>query len=143
MSNDKIYVAKLHWIIFLGPLLWVCVAMTIGIYLPQIKEIVLLFVLVGLIWVAMTWVNYHYSSVTIQPGQLIIRTGILVRNTTDVALAKIESIDIRQSLIGSILGYGLLVIIGTGGTRYMINFLSNPLTCRRYIEQLRNENQSA
>ena len=54
----------------------------------------------------------------------------------DIPLNKIESIDIRRSLLGSLLQYGTLVITGTGGSRQLVNFLDKPLTCRRYIEQL-------
>lgn len=70
---------------------------------------------------------------------MILRTGMLVRQTVDIPLSKIETIDIRQSIIGSILRYGSLVITGTGGTRHVMNFLDKPLTCRRYIEQLMHE----
>ena len=64
---------------------------------------------------------------------------MLVRQTIDIPLAKIESIDIRQTILGSIFNYGSLIITGTGGTRHMINYLAKPLTCRRYIEQLMHE----
>lgn len=135
-ENNIVYVGRLHWVIFLGPLVMACAAMGVGIYIPQVKEIALLFVVFALLWAAVTWVTYQFSSLTIQNKQVILRTGVLVRNTTDIPLGKIESIDIRQSLFGSILGYGILLITGTGGTRYMINYLDKPLTCRRYIEQL-------
>lgn len=87
----------------------------------------------------MVWTTYQFSSLTIKKKQLILRTGILVRNTVDIPLAKIESIDIRQSILGSLLRYGSLVITGTGGTRQVVNYLSKPLTCRRYIEQSMHE----
>lgn len=135
-DTNIVYVARLHWVIFLGPVILAAVAMGAGIYIPQLKEVALVFVVIALLWAGITWVNYLFSSLTIQNKQVILRTGILVRNTTDIPLTKIESIDIRQSLFGSILGYGILLITGTGGTRYMINFLDKPLTCRRYIEQL-------
>ena len=84
----------------------------------------------------MILLTYRFSSLTIKKNQVILRTGILVRQTIDIPLNKIESIDIRQSILGSILHYGSLVITGTGGTRQMVNYLNKPLTCRRYIEQL-------
>lgn len=93
----------------------------------------------ALIWILITWVTYHFSSITIKRKQVILRTGIIVRQTVDIPLNKIETIDIRQSILGSILSYGTLIITGTGGTRYLINYLYKPLTCRRYIEQLMNE----
>jgi uncharacterized membrane protein YdbT with pleckstrin-like domain len=64
---------------------------------------------------------------------------MLIRKTLDIPLNKIESIDIRQSILGSLLRYGTVVVTGTGGSRQMVSYLSKPLTCRRYIEQLMHE----
>jgi uncharacterized membrane protein YdbT with pleckstrin-like domain len=136
---NVVYVARLHWLLFFWPVVLLCAGLILGIEIVQLKEVALLFVIFALIWGAMTWVNYHFSSLTIKKTQIILRTGMLVRQTVDFPLAKIESIDIRQSVFGSIFHYGALTVIGTGGTRYFINFLDNPLTCRRYIEQLMHE----
>ncbi|WP_028388169.1 PH domain-containing protein [Legionella fairfieldensis] len=135
-DNNVIYLARLHWVLFLGPIVFACLAMIVGIMITQLKEVALLLVIFAFIWGVMTWVTYHFSSLTIKNKQVILCTGMLVRNTTDIPLSKIESIDIRQSVLGSIFRYGTLIITGTGGTRYMINYLDKPLTCRRYIEQL-------
>lgn len=138
-ESDIVYFARLHWILFLWPVVLTCIAMLLGIEVSQLKEVALLFVVFSLIWIAMTWVTYHFSSLTIKKRQVILRTGMLVRQTIDIPLAKIETIDIRQSLFGSIFGYGTLIITGTGGTRHMIDYLDKPLTCRRYIEQLMHD----
>jgi len=138
-DNNIVYLARLHWIIFFWPLALACFAMVMGIEFNPVKEVSLFFVIFSLIWSLIVYINYHFSSLTIKNKQVILRTGMIVRKTTDIPLAKIESIDIRQSLLGSLLRYGSLLIIGTGGTRHMINFLDKPLTCRRYIEQLMHE----
>ena len=138
-EGEIVYLAKLSWVIFFWPVVFLCVAMAIGIEFQQLKEVSLLFVVFSLVWIAITWVNYQFSSLTIKKKQVILRTGLLVRQTIDIPLTKIETIDIRQSIIGSLFRYGSLIITGTGGTRHMINFLDNPLTCRRYIEQLMND----
>lgn len=88
------------------------------------------------VWFIMTWSIYHFSSLTVKEKQIVLRSGILVRQTLDLPLSKIESIDIRQSIVGALLGYGSLEITGTGGTRQTVNYLAKPLTCRRYIEQM-------
>ncbi|TAL64275.1 MAG: PH domain-containing protein [Legionella sp.] len=141
-DSNIVYFAKLHWIIFFWPVLALGACLTLGIYFNQLQHpIFLIFSGFSLLWVFMTWVIYHFSSLTIQRKRVIIRTGVIVRQTVDVALNKIETMDIRQSILGSIFQYGTLIIIGTGGSRQLINFLQRPLTCRRYIEQLMNEQQ--
>jgi uncharacterized membrane protein YdbT with pleckstrin-like domain len=138
-DSDFVYQAKLHWIIFFWPFILLCFAMFLGIQVPQLKEVSLLIVVIAIIWTIMTWVTFQFSSMTIKKKQVILRTGLLVRQTIDISLSKIESIDIRQTVIGSIFKYGTLIITGTGGTRNMINFLDRPLTCRRYVEELMHD----
>ena len=133
---DVIYLARLHWIIFGWPTLFICLALFIFFHFNIPKEVGFLLMFFGVAWLFITWVTFYFSSLTIKNKQLILRTGILIRETMDIPLARIESIDIRQSILGSILRYGSLVIVGTGGTRNAINYLDKPLTCRRYIEQL-------
>ncbi len=138
-DNDVIYRARLHWILFFWPVALAFFALFMGTQIGQLREVGIILFIFAAIWFAMTWVTYHFSSLTIKKMQIIFRTGMLVRQTVDISIAKIESIDIRQSVLGSILRYGSLVVTGTGGTRHMINFLAQPLTCRRYIEQLMHQ----
>lgn len=139
-TNDNVvYFAKLHWIIFLGPVLFLLAAMMLGTYFTPLHMLAGILAIFSLCWIAFTWVNYYFSSLTIQKKRVILRTGIVVRQTVDIPLSKIETIDIRQSIPGSLFHYGALVITGTGGTRHLVNYLQKPLTCRRYIEQLMNE----
>lgn len=139
---DILYFTRLHWIIFFGPLLGFCAPIALQIYLPQLAELNLFLLCFALLWLGMTWVTYYFSSITIKKKQVILRTGVIVRQTVDIPLSKIETIDIRQSILGSILQYGALVITGTGGTKHLINYIHRPLTCRRYIEQLMNAPQA-
>ncbi|MDF1645958.1 MAG: PH domain-containing protein [Legionellaceae bacterium] len=140
MDNQQVvYQARLHWILFVWPILFLVLSAWLGTTFPSFHEVSLLFMVVGLIWSVLMWLTYQFSSLTIKKKQVVLRTGILVRQTIDVPLSKIESIDIRQSIIGSIFKYGSLVITGTGGTRQSMGYVARPLTCRRHIEQLMHE----
>lgn len=140
-ESNVIYFTRLHWIIFFGPIFGLGIAIALYMYIVQLRQVSLILITFALLWIVMTWFTYYFSSITIKKKQVILRTGIIVRQTVDIPLSKIETIDIRQSIFGSMLRYGALVITGTGGTRHFINFLNHPLTCRRYIEQLMNESQ--
>jgi uncharacterized membrane protein YdbT with pleckstrin-like domain len=140
MENQQVvYQARLHWILFVWPVLFLCFSAWLGVRFASFYQVSLLFMIVGLIWTALMWLTYQFSSLTIKQKQVILRTGIIVRKTIDIPLSKIESIDITQSIIGSLFKYGALVITGTGGTRQSIGYIARPLTCRRHIEQLMNE----
>ena len=48
---------------------------------------------------------------------------------------KIESVDIDQSIMGRILGYGTIVIVGTGGTKEPFAAISDPMTFRKKFQE--------
>jgi len=135
-DRSIIYFSRLHRIIFFWPIVLLIFSFYLGYEYRQLREVSFILAGVAFIWLIMTWVTYYFSSLVLKQNQVILRTGLLVRKTVDIPLSKIESIDIRQSIIGAIFRYGALVITGTGGTRHVINYLCKPLTCRREIEQL-------
>ena len=51
-------------------------------------------------------------------------------------LTKIESVNVDQSILGRILGYGTIGIIGTGGTKEQFNDIRKPLTFRKKFQEL-------
>lgn len=135
-NDDVIYEARLHWVLFLWPFFLFCTALWIGCRFEMMRLISVGLVLVSLFWEVMVWLNYQCAYLLVKRNQVTLCTGIFVRQTIVLSLNKIESIDIRQSILGTIFHYGSLVITGTGGTRQVIHFLNKPLTCRRYIEQI-------
>ena len=137
MNHDNIvYEARLHWILFLWPALLLCFSIYIGMNFWQLRQVAYFIAAFSLMWELMVWVTYCFSYLIIKPTQVILCTGFWVRKTMDIPLNKIESIDISQSILGSLMQYGSLVITGTGGSRQIINYVNKPLTCRRYVEQL-------
>lgn len=138
-DNNIVYFTRLHWIIFVWPAISLICSLLLPFYFPQIHLAAYAIILFCLAWVAITWINYYFSSLTIKSNQLILRTGMLVRETINIPLNKIEAVDIRQSIVGSLFRYGMISITGTGGTRRILNFIDSPLTCRRYIEQMMNQ----
>ena len=135
-SNSIVYQARLHWIIFFWPAIVFASALYVSEVSPLFRNIGHITALLSLVWLVVMVMTYYFSVLIIKERHIILCTGILTRQTLDLSLNKIESIDIRQSVLGSLFQYGSLVITGTGGTRQYINYLNQPLTCRRHIEQL-------
>lgn len=133
--NTVIYQARLHWILFIWPVVLMIFGLYIGFKFAPLYKAGMGLVAVAIFWEVVVLLTYQCSYLIIKRKQVILCTGIFVRQTLDIALNKIESVDIRQSVLGSIFQYGSLIITGTGGTKQYINYLDKPLTCRRYIEQ--------
>ena len=139
MESDVVYQARLHVVLFFWPVLLLMAAIWIAANYVSFQKVSLLFIVFALVWIVLTWVTYQFSSLTVKKKQVILRSGLIVQKTIDIPLSKVESIDIRQSIIGTIFQYGSLEITGTGGTKQLMNYLAEPLTCRRYIEQMMHE----
>lgn len=112
IENEKIvYKASLHWIIFLS---W--------------RALLTLFMAPLMLKAT--------SEYAITNRRVIIKTGFISRQTFEMNLSRIESVEVDQSFWGRILGYGSITIIGTGGTRELFNNISNPLKFRKVFQQL-------
>jgi uncharacterized membrane protein YdbT with pleckstrin-like domain len=51
-------------------------------------------------------------------------------------LSKIESVNVNQGILGRMLGYGTIVVVGTGGTNEPFAYITDPLTFRKKFQEL-------
>jgi uncharacterized membrane protein YdbT with pleckstrin-like domain len=66
--------------------------------------------------------------------RVIIKTGIISRRTVELVLAKCEGIQVMQSVLGRIFGYGSIVVT-TGGATNCYYYVSNPLRFKMEINK--------
>ena len=106
-----VYQTKLHWITFVS-----------------LKGILTLFIA--------PLIAYWTSEFAVTNKRLMIKTGFISRNTFEMNHSKIESINVIQSILGRILGYGTIIIMGTGSTREPFAAIRDPMTFRKnFLEQ--------
>lgn len=68
--------------------------------------------------------------------RVIIKKGILLIDTFEITYRKIESVELYQTLMGRILNYGDVHIVGTGGSKYIIDSIGKPLCFKQNIQRL-------
>ncbi len=62
------------------------------------------------------------------------KTGLASRKTIEMLLNKVESIEVSETTAGRILGYGTVVVIGTGGTSEPFHKVAHPLEFRNRVQ---------
>lgn len=67
--------------------------------------------------------------------RVLAKVGVLTHRSTEIMLAKVESVIVDQGLLGRILGYGTVVVRGTGGTPEPFQRIANPVELRRQVQQ--------
>lgn len=74
------------------------------------------------------------TEVAVSNKRVLIKTGIVARKSIEVLLAKVESIGVEESAAGRMLGYGSVVVRGTGGTFETFHNISHPDEFRRQVQ---------
>ncbi len=102
--------------------------------------IVLGIVLVGIwIWLVMT-VRYYTTEIGVTTHRFIMKTGWIRIDTQEIALHNIEGVQIHQSIMGRILGFGQVIIEGTGVDAVKLPLmLDDPVGFRRAIETAKQQ----
>ena len=67
--------------------------------------------------------------------RVIVKTGLASRRTIELLLSRIESIAVEEPAMGRMLGYGTVVIRGTGGTPEVFEKISHPLEFREQVQR--------
>jgi len=80
------------------------------------------------------WLRLRSIEQGVTNRRVVRKTGIVSRETTELRLASIETIDLRQSTWGRLLGYGDVVLTGRGETAMIFTRLGDPLAAKRAIE---------
>ena len=75
------------------------------------------------------------TEVAVSNMRVLIKTGLFSRRRIEVLLPKVESISVDESILGRILGYGSVIVRGTGGTLETFNAIARPNELRRQVQE--------
>jgi uncharacterized membrane protein YdbT with pleckstrin-like domain len=126
-----VYLARLHWIIFLKSFLLIAVGAALLWVEPITAGIVAL--LGFLVWLP-AFVRYRTSEFGVTTKRVVFKVGFVRRRTLELLLRHVEAILVDQSVAGRIFGYGSVTLTGTGGVREVFHNVSSPLELRRRIQ---------
>lgn len=73
------------------------------------------------------------TELAVTDRRVIYKTGIIQRHTLEMNRSKIETVGVDQSILGRMLGYGTVIVRGTGGSFEPIPFIGEPLAFRNHI----------
>jgi uncharacterized membrane protein YdbT with pleckstrin-like domain len=89
--------------------------------------------IVALYWTGRAWFHRFTTETDVTNMRVVHKTGFIKRRTFEMALDKVESVDVNQSILGRILDYGDVTIQGVGEGKETITTIASPLRFRSYI----------
>ena len=142
-GETVVYDTKLHWVIYIRAilLLVVCVILVAAAVTTSdnqnlslaLEIAAAIFALLALSAALRAFVRRATTELAVTDHRVIYKTGLLARHTIEMNRDKVESVDVDQTLLGRIFGYGTIIVRGTGGSLEPIRTIGDPLTFRSNI----------
>jgi hypothetical protein len=153
-GEDIIYTSRLHWIIFFWPAFF-CLIFVIGLiikafhlwlYFFRSGLDTLMFILSSNMFIVLNiWVIFFLSLVQlinlktsefgVTNKRVLVKVGFIRRYSIELLLTKVEGIQVVQSILGRVLGYGTIIVTGTGGGKEPFHKIDDPFEFRRKVQE--------
>ena len=151
-GEKVVYQTRLHWTVMLGHLLFAVLVLGLagGILLYYVSrerhqtsaanEHLMLggagvLLILAVIVVILGLLRRNTTEMAVTTRRVVIKTGLAARKTIEMLLNKVESIELSETAGGRMLGYGTIVLIGTGGTSEPFHKIAHPLEFRSQVQQ--------
>jgi uncharacterized membrane protein YdbT with pleckstrin-like domain len=137
-----LYSTNAHWIFYFPAIVAWIVALALLVLSRQatVDWLVLLCLgaaalvaLAALYWTIKGWFHRFTTETDVTNLRVVHKTGFIKRRTFEMALDKVESVDVDQTILGRILNYGDVTIRGVGEGIETIKTIASPLAFRSSI----------
>ena len=122
--------ARLHWIHYLPA----TVITITSLLLPPFDHAWVLYS-TGILVFVYSWLVQFSTEIAITSLRLIYKRGLIRRQTVDLFHGNIESFGVEQTILGRLLGYGSLILHGSGGAETVISNIVDPTVFVRVLLQ--------
>src|SRR5215471_5637563 len=141
-GEKVLYSTNAHWVFYLPAIgAWI---VAIGLFILSrlaIADALVLvalaaaavMALVALYWTVRAWFHRWTTETDVTNMRVVHKTGFIKRRTFEMALDKVESVDVNQTILGRILNYGDVTINGVGEGKETISTIASPLEFRNHI----------
>jgi membrane protein YdbS with pleckstrin-like domain len=150
LNDDEELLAELrpHWIFLFGPLftsigVWICLIVLVVLWQKApgwTNYPILILALIPGLWLLGRFVRWRSYVVALTSTRILVRQGILGRDTVQLRLQRITEVNIRQRLIERLLGTGSLIIDVQGEDDSLtLEYMRRPAVVQRVLNSQINE----
>ena len=141
-GEKVLYSTNAHWMFYLPAIAaWLLALVLLILSRTTVTEGIILLCLsasaivaiVGLYWSVKAWFHRWTTETDVTNKRVVHKTGFVKRRTFEIALDKIESVDVNQTILGRMLDYGNVTILGVGEGKETIATIAAPLSFRNAI----------
>ena len=140
-NENVMHISRLHWIIYRHAIVFgvlALAALVVYVKLPDDQAPIALIAAGCLLLLAILsfihrWFHRLGTEIVVTDKRVIHKTGWISRRTEEMNITKVETVEVSQGIIGRILGYGTVLIRGTGTSWEPLQQVAAPLELRNAI----------
>ena len=134
-------IGRLHWINYLKAFLLLAIAVVCLLYGQQEATTVgrvatyvgWLLLVLAIVLLLGAWFTRQMTELSVTNHRVIYKTGFIRRHTVEMNMDKVETVNVDQSILGRILGYGTIHVLGTGQGIEGLRRIAGPINLRNAI----------
>jgi len=141
-GEKVLYSTNAHWIFFLPAIIgWIVAGafLVLSGVVPAGPSVLVCLSLAAISAIAAlyktvtAWFHRWTTETDVTNFRVVHKTGFIKRQTFEMSVDKVESVDVDQSILGRILNYGHVTVLGVGEGGKTLDTIASPLAFRNAI----------
>lgn len=132
-GEQIVHRAKRHPVIFVWTGMWFILGALL--FAGKATDGGVVCILIGAILGVAAFFDMSGSEFGVTNKRVIIKVGVLRRKSLEILLNKVEGVSVDQGILGRVLGYGNIIVNGTGSTKEPFKSIADPLEFRRRVQE--------
>jgi uncharacterized membrane protein YdbT with pleckstrin-like domain len=133
------HISSIHWIVY-WPGVVIALLAVIAYWLSDTRYLPGLWrytayalALVAVVLLTQQWFQWWVTEIAVTDRRVIYKKGLIRRQTNEMNMDKVESVQIDQSILGRMLDYGDVKLLGTGEGFETLRTIASPIELRNSI----------
>jgi uncharacterized membrane protein YdbT with pleckstrin-like domain len=138
-SEQVRHISSIHWIVY-WPGVAVALLAAVAYWLSETRLLpgvwrytAYALALVAVVLLIQQWLQLWVTEIAVTNRRVIYKKGLVRRQTNEMNMDKVESVRIDQSILGRMLDYGDVTILGTGEGFETLRTIASPIELRNSI----------
>lgn len=140
-DEKVLFTTRIHWIVYVPAILaWIVAVALFALTRGPVEGMTIVWLalsgicaLIALYWTFRAWFRRWTSETDVTTMRVVHKEGFIQRETFEMNLDRVESVDVSQSIAGRLLGYGDVTIVGVGDSERTIKMIGSPIQFRNHI----------
>jgi uncharacterized membrane protein YdbT with pleckstrin-like domain len=132
-------ISSIHWIVYWAGV-GVALLAAVAYWLSETRPLTRFWLytaaalaLVAVVLLVQEWFKWWNTEIAVTNRRIVYKKGFIWRQTNEMNMDKVESVLVNQSILGRMLDYGTVSVLGTGEGFETLRTIASPVKLRNCI----------